>query len=380
MTTAVTPAVHPWGSRRHARWFLVVLHVPLVVGPPVFTIAGYQGLPPGDPLVVVPLAGAVAGLQLRHSLAAARGERPAHWPWTLLALAAVVYGPMPWFTWNWASTQWCVMASAVMLLRGRLAMVAVATPLVATAAIDGIVRGDPLPRTIWIVVYWLVVQVVVAGAIVGAAQLVRAVDETYVARAELAELAVGDERVRVSRDLHDLLGQSLSAISLKGDLALVTLESEPGVAKAEIRGLTDVALNTLRDIRHVTHGEHAVSLATEAHGAATLLDAASIDARIDADLPGLPSPVDEVLAWATREAVTNILRHSQASWCSIVGRRQGNIVRLEIVNDGAGIPRSLGNGLTGLAARAEPLGGTMSAGPCHVGQFRLVVELPEQLP
>jgi two-component system sensor histidine kinase DesK len=261
--------------------------------------------------------------------------------------------------------------------------VTVATPLVATAAIGGIWsamdRGEPLPLTVWTATYWLIAQAVIVGALVGAAHLVRVVDEMYVARAELAELAVGNERVRVSRDLHDLLGQSLSAISLKGDLALVTLESEPGVAKAEIRGLTDVARDALRDIRHVTHGKHAVSLSTEAHGAATLLDAASIDTRIDADLLGLPAPVDEVLAWATREAVTNILRHSQARWCSIVAARHDGIVRLQIVNDGAGLPRPLGNGLTGLAERAGSLGGTMSAGPSRDRQFRLVIELPERL-
>jgi two-component system, NarL family, sensor histidine kinase DesK len=384
--TIATATVDPaWGARRHVRWFLVALHLPLLAGPPVFTIAGYQGRAPGSPLVVVPLAGAVAGLQLRHSLAAARGERPPHWPSTLVVLAAVVYGPIPWFTWNWAATQWCVMASAAMLLRGRLATAAVAAPLVVTATIDGILsataRGEPLPRAIWIFVYWLVAQGVIVGAIVGAAQLVRAVDEMDVARAELAESAVGRERIRVSRDLHDLLGQSLSAISLEGDLALLTLASEPGVAEAEIRSLTNVARTTLRDIRNVTHGEHAASLAAEARGAAVLLDAASIDARIDirvdADPHGLAAPIDEVLAWATREAVTNVLRHSQARWCSIVATRHDGLVRLEIVNDGAGLPRPPGNGLTGLAERAEPLGGTMSAGPSPDGLFRLVVELPE---
>src|SRR5919106_214441 len=96
-------------------------------------------------------------------------------------------------------SQWCVMASAAMLLRGRLAVVAVATPLGATAAIDAFLsatdRGEPLPLTIWTVAYWLVAQAVIAGAVVGAAQLVRAVDEMYVARAELAELDVGNERV-----------------------------------------------------------------------------------------------------------------------------------------------------------------------------------------
>jgi two-component system sensor histidine kinase DesK len=136
----------------------------------------------------------------------------------------------------------------------------------------------------------------------------------------------------------------------------------------------------LRDIRHVTHGEHAVSLATEAQGAAVLLQAASIDARIDADVPGLPRPADEALAWATREAVTNVLRHSQARWCSITATHHHARVRLEIANDGAGPQRPLGNGLTGLAERAASLAGSLSAGPSRDGQFLLVVELPLAVP
>jgi two-component system sensor histidine kinase DesK len=383
MTTAAVSAARAWGTRQHARWLLLLLHVPLVVVSPLFTLAGFQGRPQGSLLAVAPLAGALAGLQLRHILAAARGERPAHWPWTFLALVVVVYLPMWWFTFNWAATQWFVIASAALLLRGRLAVAAVAAPVIVTALVASLVTsagGDPLPSTVYVFAYWLVIPVIVAGGLVAATQLVRAVDELYEARAELADRAVDEERLRVSRDLHDLLGQSLSAISLKGDLALATLETERPVAEAEIRSLVDVARDALRDIRHVTHGEHAVSLATEARGAAVLLDAASIDARIDADLPGLPRPVDEVLAWATREAVTNILRHSQARWCSITATHHDAMVRLEIVNDGAGPQRPLGNGLTGLAERAASLAGAMSAGPPRDGQFRLAVELPLPAP
>jgi two-component system sensor histidine kinase DesK len=244
MTAAAATTARAWGTRQHARWLLMLLHVPLVIVSPLFTIAGFQGRPAGSPLVVVPLAGALAGLQLRHSVAAARGERPAHWPWTFLALAVVVYGPIVWFTFNWAATQWFVIASAAMLLRGRLAKVAVITPIVATAVVATLVSsaaGDPRPATIYICALWLINPAIGAGGLVAATQLVRAVDELYEARAELADLAVGEERLRVSRDLHDLLGQSLSAISLKGDLALATLDTERPVAEAEIRSLIDVA-------------------------------------------------------------------------------------------------------------------------------------------
>jgi two-component system, NarL family, sensor histidine kinase DesK len=222
--------------------------------------------------------------------------------------------------------------------------------------------------------------VVLPAALYGSARLVRVLDELQATRAELAELAVGRERLRVSRDLHDLLGQSLSAISLKGDLAVRLLASDLPAARAEIESLTGVARQALGGVRAVTRDEHAVSLATEIEGAAGLLGAAGIDTRVDLDLPQLPGPVEEVLAWAVREGVTNVLRHSQARTCSIsAGRRDGRLW-LEIENDGASLPAGQGSGLAGLAGRAQMVSGSVSAGPTRQGWFRLLVEVPQDIP
>jgi two-component system sensor histidine kinase DesK len=128
----------------------------------------------------------------------------------------------------------------------------------------------------------------------------------------------------------------------------------------------------------VTRDEHLVSLRTETQGAAALLSAAGIDARIDLDLPDLPPAVDQVLAWAVREGVTNVLRHSQANTCSITAGRRDGQARLEIVNDGVRAPAGEGSGLAGLTERATALSGSVSAGPLGDGRFRLLLEVPEE--
>jgi two-component system, NarL family, sensor histidine kinase DesK len=217
-----------------------------------------------------------------------------------------------------------------------------------------------------------------AVALYGSARLVRVVDELDAARTELAELAVGRERLRVSRDLHDLLGHSLSAVSLKGDLAIRLLGRDPPAARVEIESLTGVAREALRGVLAVARDEHAPSLRTEADGAAALLGAAGIRARLELDLPDLAPAVETTLAWAVREGVTNVLRHSQATTCSITATSGAGTVRLELVNDGVGGATGQGSGLAGLAERARELSGSVAAGPDGDGRFRLLIQLPRE--
>ncbi|MFF5232827.1 sensor histidine kinase [Dactylosporangium sp. NPDC000521] len=214
----------------------------------------------------------------------------------------------------------------------------------------------------------------------GTVRLVRLVNELYDTRAELAELAVGEERVRVSRDLHDLLGQSLSAISLKGDLATRLLPLDPARARHEITGLTEIARASLRDVRAVTRDEHHVTLREEIAAAQGLLMAAGVETRINT--PGgdlaLPQSAQRVLAWAVREGTTNLLRHSDATTCTITLARSNGTTSLDIHNNGArnqGLGD--GSGLAGLKDRAAAAGGWAGGEPTGDGGFRLRVELPE---
>ncbi len=364
-----------------ATWMLVAVHLVILTIPPAITSFGLGDEPPRGPaMVAIPLGLGVLALQLRHSFAIARGRRPRGVWWTLLALAVLVYVPLGWFGWSWVAMQATLMASAPIVLRRWHLAVALAAPVLGTdLAVVRLVADQPVAT----VAYWVIDQtftlIVLPAALYGSARLVRVLDELQATRAELAELAVGRERLRVSRDLHDLLGQSLSAVSLKGDLAIRLLHRDPPAAQAEIESLTGVARDALRGIRAVTRGDHAVSLRTEAEGAAALLRAAGIDARIDLDFPKLPQPVERVLAWAVREGVTNVLRHSQARTCSITAGRRDGRLWLEILNDGARTPSGEGSGLAGLAERAGAVSGSVTAHGTGDGRFRLRVEVPEEV-
>jgi two-component system sensor histidine kinase DesK len=384
--TAASATGHPESLVRHARWFLFVLHVPAMVFPPIDVAFDLSGAHRG-PLAVVlaaTLSFTAGGLQLRHSFAAARGERPPNWHWSALGLTILTLVPLVWFTWDWTAPLWFVSASALMLLPRRRAIVVVLATLLglATAEVASFWTPDlsGAATALVYVVYATTVSAIGGIGLYGAARLVCVLDELQATRAQLAELAVGQERLRVSRDLHDLLGHSLSAVSLKGDLALRLLRKDSSAAYAEIVGLAGVARDALRSIRIVTRDEHVISLRTEAEGAAMLFRAAGIDAHIDLRLPELPYAVEEVLAWTVREGVTNVLRHADARVCSIVGQLHESRVELEIVNDGVPAagdePTPDGSGLAGLAARASTISGRISAARTAGGWFKLLVEIP----
>jgi two-component system sensor histidine kinase DesK len=184
------------------------------------------------------------------------------------------------------------------------------------------------------------------------------------------------ERLRISRDLHDGLGHSLSAIALKGDLARRLVDRDPGTAATELDDLVRVARDAAQEVRQVARGYREMSLVQEVHRGVALLEATGVDCQANLAALDLPGRVDEVLAWAVREGVTNAVRHSRATICSISTSRQGGSVRLELVNDGAPEPGREGGGLTGLRERASHLGGSVAAERTDSGGYRLVVEVP----
>lgn len=201
-------------------------------------------------------------------------------------------------------------------------------------------------------------------------------------REELARFAsVTDERLRIARDLHDLLGHSLSLIALKSDLAQQLLPIAPQRAAAEVADIERAAREALREVREAVAGYRRPTLAAELHEAHRSLTAAGIAyaSRIDQrTIESLPRAAESALSWAVREGVTNVIRHSQARHCEIWLAPLAGEALLELDDDGVGVGTGAvhGNGLHGLSERVAAVGGHCDASPRPEGGFSLRVWLP----
>jgi two-component system sensor histidine kinase DesK len=224
---------------------------------------------------------------------------------------------------------------------------------------------------------------------IGMTRLSDALRKLYSTQEELGRLKVEEERLRMARDLHDLLGHTLSLITLKSKLAGRLVEQEPVRAAQEIREIERVARQALREVREAVTGYRQPRLANEVDSARQLLEAAGIECFLQYTGLELPTVSDAVLAWAVREGVTNVIRHSHARHCIIRLNRDHNAVHAEVINDGGLRERASsaqgreGLGLSGITERVTSLGGSIEAGPVRApGRtgFRLYVELPIEAP
>jgi two-component system, NarL family, sensor histidine kinase DesK len=219
-------------------------------------------------------------------------------------------------------------------------------------------------------------DLLVGIAAVAGRLLVEANQQLSQAREQIARLAVGEERLRFARDLHDLLGHSLSVIALKSELAGRLIKTTPGLAAHEIEDIEKVARDALREVREAVTGYRQPTLAAELAGAKEALTAAGIDYHVDQDHVPLPPAVEAVLAWTVREGVTNVMRHSQATRCSVRIISKDGQATVEVIDDGRGGTPEAGSGLRGLGERVREWGGTLTAEPLPHEGFRLRVTLP----
>jgi two-component system sensor histidine kinase DesK len=212
---------------------------------------------------------------------------------------------------------------------------------------------------------------------VGIAATIRTNIELRQAREEIARLAVAEERLRFARDLHDLLGHSLSVIVLKAELAGRLATERPDRTAGEVRDIERVAREALREVRDAVVGYRQPALAQELESARTTLEAAGVAVHVEAVAGALPTPVDSTLAWAVREGVTNVVRHSQARHVEVHISRRDDCVGLELLDDGVGCETcDGGSGLRGLGERVAARDGSLDYGRRVEGGFRLAVSLP----
>jgi two-component system, NarL family, sensor histidine kinase DesK len=217
------------------------------------------------------------------------------------------------------------------------------------------------PFAYWMPFQPLITLLVGVGNIVAAEERRRSASVRR-AQEDVEEMAKLAERERIARDLHDVLGHTLSVIALKSELASKLSTIDPERAFQEIREVERVARHALTEVRSAVEGYRGHGLRGELQSAAEALGAAGV--RLDTDVAAVPLPPKQetVLALAVREAITNIVRHARATMCRISLTQQDGRVVLRIEDDGVGgLPRE-GNGLTGMRERVAAIGGRLDIG------------------
>ncbi|GAB3832179.1 sensor histidine kinase [Kribbella italica] len=211
-----------------------------------------------------------------------------------------------------------------------------------------------------------------ALAVFGMRRAIQRGMELSVARQDFAELAVQEERNRFARDLHDILGHSLTVITVKAELAGRLIEANPSRAAVEVTDIEQLARAALADVRAAVAGYRELSLAGELVSARAALEAAEIRADLPTTVDDVPESHRELFAWVVREGVTNVVRHSGARKCTVRISAQ----QIEVLDDGRGPSTSPGgHGLIGLRERADQVGATLSVGQAPSGGFRLAVRV-----
>ncbi|TDB93524.1 histidine kinase [Actinomadura sp. 7K534] len=331
----------------------------------------------------VVVAVAIAALQLRHSSTVLRGTRPRFGAWTLSAQVLLVFVPYALLGPAWATMACLATGSVLLVSRGRRAWVLFSLTI-AMWCVPALWASYGTLFYLYTVAISVQIGVVVF-ALYRLPQLAREVD---VARERLARMAALHERLRISRDVHDLLGLGLSTITVKAELARRLVTADPARAAAELDELAALARRSRAEASAVAEEDSALSLRDEAVSARAALAAAGAEVHLDLPDPAeLPpsSPVDGVLAAVLRESVTNVLRHAHPEHCAITVTSRDGVVRLTVRNDGVippaytGSAPGTGKGLSNLTARTRALGGRLSAGTDGSGGFALVAEIPLHL-
>jgi two-component system sensor histidine kinase DesK len=259
--------------------------------------------------------------------------------------------------------------TAVFLLRSPAALVVAAVFAVLAYALPRLIPG-------WVPEDSTAMSVVLSAfAVFGFTQLITRNRQLFRAQEEVVSLAAAQERERLARDVHDVVGHSLTVVSVKAELAARLVRADPDRAADELADIQRLARSALADVRGMVTGARTVTLAGELAAARSAYDAAGIEVQLPSAVDVVPSDRQELFAWALREATTNVLRHAAASRVVVTLDER----ELTVDDDGRGAGATTpagGNGLRGLAERARTAGATLITGPGSLGGFRVAVRFP----
>jgi two-component system, NarL family, sensor histidine kinase DesK len=194
------------------------------------------------------------------------------------------------------------------------------------------------------------------------------------ANEEIEHLAKVAERERIARDLHDVLGHTLSLITLKSELARKLVDRDPERARQEMQDVENASRAALADVREAIRGYRSDGIFAELARARAALETAGLAVECNTDSVPLSAEQESVLSLALREAVTNVVRHADARRCNVTLKRDDSLCTLEVADDGRGVTGPEGNGLRGMRERLEALGGSLRL--LTSNGTRLIIDLP----
>ena len=347
-------------ERRRLLLSLGMLCYPFLAGAGVAQHARGTGLVAGYLLLV-----AISACYLAIVVASMRSAWRAYW-WLLAGMAVLVVLVAPLAHESVLILAAVIVPAAAARVEGRAAPALVVLGAAACVVVPMVVPGWSADQT-W---YYAVAVVFTALLVHAFSSTATANQQLREARAEVARLASAAERNRIARDLHDLLGHSLTAITVKSRLARRLAVGAPTAALDEMDSVEQLARQALTDVRAAVSGYREVTLAGElAHGR-ELLRAAGVAADLPTACDGVPPQRQELFGWVVREGVTNVVRHARAGRCTV----ELTASSVEVRDDGVGGPAGAGSGLDGLRARVTAAGGVLTAGPVEPRGWSLRVD------
>ncbi|SDJ98016.1 Signal transduction histidine kinase [Actinopolyspora mzabensis] len=319
---------------------------------------------------------AILALQFGYFLRARTRYRPAACYPALIALAALVYAPLFQYGQSWVGLAGLFGSSVLLSLRAAVSVPLLATITLGAGWLVPIGNVAVLDRT-----FQMITTALTGLMIYGLVRLSGYVRTLHSKYDEHLRIALAGERQRFARDVHDLLGLSLSAITLKVELTSKLMAEHPERANDELIEILDISRKSLADTRSLANTYRQLRLDDECCAARAALTAADVEVHIDSDGSEFPKPVSTVLATVIREGVTNVLRHSKTKFCEITIRKDGDTARMDIVNDGVtrgsrSADEGTGRGIHNLEQRVSSLGGSLLAAEEPRDRYRLCVMIP----